>query len=95
MHIFGLIGLPVIGPLVVWLMKKDSSDYLNQQGRELLNFQLTYFIYGFVSFLLVFVIIGIPMLVVVGIASLIFTVIGIVKASEGQVYRFPWSFRFF
>ena len=94
MHILGLVGFPIIGPLVIWLMKKDTSAYLNDQGRELLNFQLTYFLYSVISFLLVFVLIGIPLLVVVGIASLIFTVIGIVNASEGRVYRFPWIFRF-
>lgn len=95
MHIFGLIGLPIIGPLVVWLMKKDQSPYINAQGRELLNFQITYFIYAVASMLLMFVLIGFLLIFVVGIASLVFTVIGIVKASDGEVYRFPAIFRFF
>ena len=93
MHLLCIVGFPVIGPLIVWLMKKDQSPYLDAQGRELLNFQLSYFIYALISLVLVAVLIGIPLLYAVGIASLVFTIIGIVKASEGQVYRFPLCIR--
>ncbi|WP_395742349.1 DUF4870 domain-containing protein [Prosthecobacter sp.] len=93
MHVLCLVGFPILGPLVVWLVKKDQSSYIDRQGRELLNFQLSYLLYGFVSFILCFVFIGIPLLVAVGIATVVLTIIGIVSAAEGKVYRFPLTIR--
>jgi uncharacterized Tic20 family protein len=93
MHLLCIVGFPVIGPLIIWLMKKDQSPYLDAQGRELLNFQISYFIYAMISMVLVAVLIGIPLLFAVGVASLVFTIIGIVKAAEGRVYRFPLCIR--
>lgn len=93
MHVLSLVGFAILGPLIIWLIKKDQSPYLDQQGRELLNFQLSYLIYGFVSFLLCFLLIGIPMLIIVGVATVVLTIIGIVRASEGNIYRFPFTIR--
>ncbi|MBN8421690.1 MAG: DUF4870 domain-containing protein [Verrucomicrobia bacterium] len=93
MHVLCLVGFPILGPLIVWLVKKDQSSYLDRQGRELLNFQLSYLLYGFLSFLLCFILIGIPLLFAVGIATIVLTIIGIVKASEGKIYRFPLTIR--
>ena len=94
MHVLCLIGFPILGPLIIWLMKKDQSSYLDQQGRELLNFQISYLIYAVVSVLLCFVLIGFVLLFVVGVAAIVFTIIGIVHAADGKVYRFPWILRF-
>lgn len=93
MHVLCLIGFPIIGPLVVWLMKKDQSRYLDQQGRELLNFQISYCIYGIISAVLTAILIGIPLLVAVAVASVVLTIIGIVKAADGTIYRFPLTIR--
>ena len=93
MHILCLVGFPIIGPLIIWLMKKDQSPYLDAQGRELLNFQISYFIYAMISFVLIAVLIGIVLLFAVGIASFVFTIIGLVKAADGKVYRFPLCIR--
>jgi uncharacterized Tic20 family protein len=93
MHLLCLVGFPILGPLIVWLMKKDQSSYLDRQGRELLNFQISYLIYALISLLLSFVLIGIPLLIVIGIATLVLTIIGIVRAADGQVYRFPLTIR--
>lgn len=95
MHLLCLIGFPIIGPLIVWLMKKDQSAYLDHQGRELLNFQISYLIYAFASGLLCFFLIGIPLLFAVAVGSIVFTIIGIVKAADGKVYRFPLSIPMF
>ena len=89
MHVLSLVGFSLIGPLIVWLMKKDESAFINAQGRELLNFQISFLIYAIVCIPLCFVLIGIPLLIVVGIASFILTIIGLVKATEGKIYRFP------
>jgi uncharacterized Tic20 family protein len=70
-------------------VKKDESAFINAQGRELLNFQLSFLIYAIVCIPLCFVLIGIPLLIIVGLASFILTIIGLVKATEGKIYRFP------
>jgi uncharacterized protein len=93
MHVLCLVGFPVLGPLIVWLVKKDQSSYLDRQGRELLNFQLSFLLYGFLSFLLCFILIGFPLLFAVGVATIVLTIVGIVNASEGKVYRFPLTIR--
>lgn len=94
MHVLCLVGFAILGPLIIWLIKKDQSSYLDQQGRELLNFQISYLIYAVASGLLCFIFIGIPLLFAVGIATVVLTVIGIVRASEGNIYRFPLTIRF-
>lgn len=93
MHVLCLVGFPILGPLIVWLVKKDQSSYIDQQGRELLNFQLSFLLYAFLSFLLCFILIGIPFLIGIGVATVVLTIIGIVNASEGKVYRFPLTIR--
>ncbi len=93
MHALCLAGFPILGPLIVWLIKKDESSYLDVQGRELLNFQLSYLFYAFLSFLLCFIFIGVPLLYAVGVATVVLTIIGIVRSSEGRVYRFPLTIR--
>jgi uncharacterized Tic20 family protein len=89
MHVLSLVGFSLIGPLIVWLVKKDESAFIDAQGRELLNFQISFLIYAIVCIPLCFVLIGIPLLIVVGIASFILTIIALVKATEGKIYRFP------
>ena len=71
MHVLCLIGFPIIGPLVIWLMKKDQSPYLDSQGRELLNFQISYFLYVLISGLLCAVLIGIPLVFATWVWSMI------------------------
>jgi len=93
MHVLCLVGFPILGPLIVWLVKKEQSSYLDRQGRELLNFQLSYLLYALLSALLCFILIGIPLLFAIGIATIVLTIIGIVNASEGKVYRFPLTIR--
>lgn len=83
-----------IGPIVIWVLKKDSP-YVDHYGREYLNFLISYFIYGLIGGILVFILIGFLVLMVLGVASLIFTIIAIVKALDGEYYRIPFIIRFF
>ncbi|RMH91155.1 DUF4870 domain-containing protein [Lysobacter pythonis] len=98
-HLAALAGLlipvvgNVIGPLVVWQAKKDTMPFVDDQGRESLNFQITVVIALAVSFLLLFVGIGFFLLPVVGVVALVFTVIAGIKASEGVSYRYPFTLR--
>lgn len=88
-----LLALSFLGPLLVLLVKGNQSPLVRRQAVESLNFQLTIYIAGLVSFVLVFVLIGIPMLLTVGVLWLVFTVIGAVKASTGEDYRYPLNLR--
>ena len=84
----------IIGPLVVWLIKKDSSAFVDDQGRESLNFQISIAIYGIISAILIFVGIGIILSVAVGIFWFAMTIVASVKANEGVAYRYPLTIRF-
>lgn len=84
---------PVVGPLVIWLIKKDESAFVNYHGKEYFNFLISYAIYTVISLILTIIIIGIIGLWVVGIAGFVFTIIAAVKAYEGKEYHFPMIFR--
>jgi len=84
---------PIIGPLVIWLIKKDESSFINYHGREYFNFFISYTVYSVISGILVFLIVGIFLLWILGIMALVFTIIAAVKAYEGNEYRFPLVFR--
>ncbi|MBM3826288.1 MAG: DUF4870 domain-containing protein [Verrucomicrobia bacterium] len=93
MHVLSLVGFSLLGPLIVWLVKKHESAYINLQGRELLNFQLSLLIYSIACIPLCFILIGIPLLIVLALAAVVLTIIGLVKATEGRIYRFPLTIR--
>jgi uncharacterized Tic20 family protein len=84
----------IIGPLIVYLIKKDEYPYAADQAKEVLNFQITWSLIFFVSAILIIAIIGIFMLIGFGIAWLILMIIGSVHASNGEWYRYPMSIRF-
>jgi uncharacterized Tic20 family protein len=98
-HLLSLSGfiIPlgnILGPLVIWLIKKDQSAFVNDQGKESLNFQISIFIYAIISAILIIVLIGILTSIAVGLFWLIFTIIASVRANEGQYYRYPLTIRF-
>ena len=83
----------VIGPLVVWQLKKDLDPFVDQQGREALNFQITYSVAMMVCGLLAWVLIGFPLMLLVGVAALVLTIIAGIKANAGEAYRYPLCWR--
>jgi uncharacterized protein len=84
----------IIGPLVIWLIKKDEYQLVDDQGKESLNFQISMTIYYVISAILIIVIIGILMLIGLAIFSLVMIIIAMVKANEGVAYRYPMCIRF-
>jgi len=91
------IGIPfgnIIGPLVVWLIKKDEFAIVDEHGRESLNFQISLSIYSIVSFFLCFAFIGFLLLPAILIAGLVFVIIATIKANKGEPYRYPLTIRF-
>jgi hypothetical protein len=97
-HLLGLIGglIPpanIIAPLIIWLVKKDQMPFVNDQGKEALNFQISMTIYFIISFILMFVLIGLVLIPVLGILWLVFGIVATIKANEGVAYRYPLTIR--
>jgi uncharacterized Tic20 family protein len=98
-HLAALAGFVVplgnvLGPLIVWLIKKDTMPLVDQQGKEALNFQITVLIACIVSALLIVVVIGFLLLLIVGIGALVLTIMAAVKVSNGQLdYKYPFALR--
>jgi uncharacterized Tic20 family protein len=92
----GFVGVGfgfVLGPLVCWLVKKNDYEFVDDQGKEALNFQITMFIALVVSGVLCIVFIGFVLAPAVVITDVIFTIIGAVKANDGVRYRYPFAWR--
>ena len=84
----------IIGPLVIWLIKRAEMPLMDRHGKESLNFQITVAIAFLICIPLVFVIIGIPLMFAVGIGALIMTIIATVKVSNGDLeYKYPFALR--
>ncbi|MFA5863558.1 MAG: DUF4870 domain-containing protein [Phycisphaerae bacterium] len=84
----------VLAPLVLWLMKKGSSAFIDDHGKEALNFQISITIYMAISGLLVCILIGIPLVLAVLIFDIVMMINAANAASNGQRYRYPYLFRF-
>ena len=84
----------IVGPLVVWLVKRDGSAFVADQAKEALNFQITATLAFVVAGVLVFLLVGIPLLIVLGLGWLVLTVVAGVRANEGVRYRYPFTVRF-
>ncbi|WP_096270829.1 DUF4870 domain-containing protein [Paucisalibacillus globulus] len=85
---------PVLGPLLIWLLKRDNSDFVDFHGKEYFNFIISFTIYGIVSSILMIVLIGFLLIFVVGVAALVLTIIAAVKAYQGERFRIPLVIRF-
>ena len=83
----------IIGPLILWSIKKDALPFVNDQGKEALNFQITMTLALLVSGALCFVLIGFVLLPLVYLFDVICTVIAAIKANEGIAYRYPLCLR--
>jgi Uncharacterized protein conserved in bacteria len=97
-HLSALAGFIIpfgnlIGPLVIWQLKKNEFSFVDDQGKESLNFQITIAIAAIICFLLIFVVVGMLLLPIVGIFALVFIIIGTIKANEGVAYRYPFALR--
>ncbi|QYJ79073.1 DUF4870 domain-containing protein [Shewanella acanthi] len=84
----------ILGPLILWLMKRDESAFVDRCGRSCLNFKLSMLVYVLIGAVLAIIGIGVILLLALAALDLICTVIGMIKASEGQVYRYPLTIKF-
>ena len=104
-HLSSLAGLftggigNIVGPLIIWLIKKDTLPFAADQAKEALNFNITVGIVFLCLFLLSIMTLGlgliitVPLMVIVGITWLVLTIIAAIKANEGVAYRYPFTLR--
>jgi len=98
-HASALLGLffhfvgHILGPLVVWLMKRGDSPEIDAYGKESLNFQISMLIYDAIAAILCIVLIGIPILIALWVLNTVLVIIASVKAGEGKFYRYPFTIR--
>lgn len=93
----GFLSVPfghVLGPLVVWLIKKDSDPFIDEQGKEALNFQLSILIYSLASILMMCLLVGFLLLPLVQLFNLIMIIVAAVKAGGGDHFHYPLCIRF-
>jgi uncharacterized protein len=91
-HLLGIFT-GFIGPLVLWLVKKDQSPFLDRHGKEALNFQITLMLGYLISAILAAAIIGFLMIPLLLLADITFCIVAAVKASKGEFYRYPLTLR--
>ena len=83
----------LIGPLILWQVKRESDPFIDDQGKEAMNFQITVAIASAICYVLMFVLIGFALLGLVLIGAVVLVVIAGVKANDGVVYRYPFTWR--
>lgn len=91
-HVLGIFLGPV-GPLIIWLTQKDTAPWAGDEAKEALNFQITMLIGWVVCFLLTFIVIGAFLMPIVGLVSLIFSIMGAIEANKGLHYKYPFALR--
>ncbi|CAN5718512.1 DUF4870 domain-containing protein [soil metagenome] len=99
-HASALLGVfihfpgQLIPPLLVWLLKRDDSPEIDAHGKEALNFQISMLIYNIVAAVFCLVLIGFLLLPLLWVLNAVFVIIAAIKASDGQLYRYPLTIRF-
>ncbi len=93
-HVSLLLGVGIILPIIVYLVKKSDDQVIATHAAEALNFHLSYLIWTFVCLPLVFIVIGIPMIFAVIIAEFVLCIVGTIKAADNQLYHYPLTIRF-
>jgi hypothetical protein len=84
----------IIGPLICWLTRKDESQWVDQNGKQSMNFQLSILLYMVLAIPLIIIIIGIPILIFLGFLEVICIIIASVKASKGEEFKYPVTIPF-
>lgn len=84
----------IIGPVLVWQIKKNELPSVDPHGKESVNFQISCLIYAAAAVILIVVLIGIPILFLIAIGDLVLVVIASIKANNGETYRYPLTIRF-
>jgi len=97
-HFAAFLGLifpfgNLLGPLIIWQLKKETDPFIDAQGKEALNFQITVALAMVACFFLMLLIIGFALIGLVGVGALVLTIIAGIKANDGVAYRYPFTWR--
>lgn len=92
-YLFPAFGT-ILAPLIWWVIMKDKYEAVRVHGTEVLNMAISYTIYTFICIPFVFILIGIPLLIALYLGLIICIIIGAVKASGGELFRYPLTIRF-
>jgi uncharacterized Tic20 family protein len=84
----------VLGPLLIWLFKKNRYPMVDLHGKEALNFQISISIYALAASALIYILIGIPLLLGLAVFNFIMIIIGAIKCKNGESFRYPLTLRF-
>ena len=84
----------VIGPLIVWLVKRGDSPEIDAHGKEALNFQISMLIYNLVAAVFCLILVGFVFLAILWVLNALFVIIAAIQASDGKFYRYPMTIRF-
>lgn len=93
LHLSGLFVL-IFPPILIWLWKKDEVKDIDQNAKDVINFQLSMWVYLFSAALLVFILIGIPLLIFLGIYSTVIITLNSIKVLNKEIYKYPFSMKF-
>jgi uncharacterized protein len=89
------VGIPAfVGPLVVWLARKDGDPYAEEQAKEALNFNISMAIYFVMSIVAILLLVGIILVPIVAISWFVLVIVATIKAANGEDYRYPFTMRF-
>jgi len=91
-HLGGIL-FSFIPSLVVWLLKKDDSEYIAAHAKEALNFQITLLLAQFVAYVLIFILVGFLLLGLIWVFNIVFCIIAAISSSKGEYYRYPLTLR--
>lgn len=91
-HLLGIVS-SFVGALIIWLIKKDQSAFIDEQGKEALNFQITIVIGFVIAGALTFILIGALLMPLLWIANLVFCILAAVATSKGEHYKYPFAIR--
>jgi len=89
--------IPALGwvlPLILWLIKRDNSAYIDAQGKIVMNWIISSLIYSIIGFILTFLLVGIIWLIALGVCSIVFIILGAIRAKEGTLWAYPLSITF-
>jgi uncharacterized protein len=91
-HLLGIVS-GFLGALIIWLIKKDQSAFIDEQAKEALNFQITIMIGYVVAYILTVILIGVLLIPVLVVVNLVFCILAAVAVSRGEHYKYPFALR--
>jgi uncharacterized protein len=95
---FAYLFVPLLGliiPFVMWQLRQNDDDYINQQGKVVMNWALSFLIYAVICWVLMLILIGFVLMAVLYLIAIVFIIMGSINASKGVVKNYPLSIRFF